>query len=65
MSNRKEQFKKSQRKIREVMKEQGKVPISDYILSETKQKLIKIQKDKGFRRIGDAVDEALKNFPQE
>ena len=62
MSDRKEQYKKSQRKIREVMKEHGKVPISDYILNDTKEKLVKIQKEKGFRRIGDAVDETLRNF---
>jgi transcriptional accessory protein Tex/SPT6 len=62
MSNRKEQYKKSQKKRREIMKEQGKVPLSDYVLEETKNKLVKLQKANGYRRIGDAVDKALKDL---
>ena len=53
----------SQAKLRMSLKVAGKVSISDYILKDTKKKLIKIKNDKGFRRIGDAIDEALKDFP--
>lgn len=60
MSSRKEQYRNSQKKLREVMKEEGKVPISDYVLSDTKKKLVHIQKKNSFRRIGDAIDEVLR-----
>lgn len=60
MSNRKEQYRNSQKKVRDIMKEEGKVPISDFVLSDTKKKLIQIQKKNSFRRIGDAIDEVVK-----
>ena len=53
----------SQAKLRKSLEAAGKVSVSDYILVDTKKKLIKIKNDKGFRRLGDAIDEALKDFP--
>jgi hypothetical protein len=53
----------SQAKLRKSLEDAGKVSVSDYILIDTKKKLIKIKKEKGFRRLGDAIDEALKDFP--
>ena len=53
----------SQEKLRTALKNAGKVPISDYVLKDTKEKLNKIKNEKGYRRIGDAIDEALKYFP--
>lgn len=53
----------SQVKLRKSLQEAGKVSISDYVLENTKKKLVKIKKDNGFRRLGDAIDEALKDFP--
>jgi len=55
--------KRSQAKLRTALKKAGKVPISDYVLEDTKEKLNKIKNEKGYRRIGDAIDEVLKNFP--
>ena len=52
----------SQAKLRKALKKAGKVPISDYILEDTKEKLNKIKNEKGYRRIGDAIDEVLKDF---
>ena len=53
----------SQAKLRKALKKAGKVPISDYILEDTKEKLKRIKDEKGYRRIGDAIDEVLKYFP--
>jgi hypothetical protein len=53
----------SQAKLRKALKKAGKVPISDYILEDTKEKLKRIKDEKGYRRIGDAIDEVLKDFP--
>ena len=61
MNNRKEQYRKSQKKVRDIMKKQGKIAISDYILEETKNKLVEIKNKNGFRRIGDAIDEVVKD----
>ena len=52
----------SQAKLRKALKKAGKVPISDYILEDTKEKLKRIKDEKGYRRIGDAIDEVLKDF---
>lgn len=53
----------SQSKIRESLKKAGKVSINDYVLDDTKKKLKKIKELKGYRRIGDAIDEVVKDFP--
>ncbi len=53
---RKEQMRSSQKRLREIMKGQGKVSISDYVLRETRDVLRKIQKEKGYSRVGDAID---------
>ena len=54
----------SQKKLRKILVESGKVPISDYILENTKEQLIKIKKANGYRRIGDSIDHLVKLFPQ-
>lgn len=54
----------SQKKIRKILIDSGKVSLSDYILEDTKEKLIKIQQVNGYRRIGDSIDHLAKLYPQ-
>tara|TARA_R110002167_G_scaffold363756_1_gene584622 strand:+ start:2359 stop:2553 length:195 start_codon:yes stop_codon:yes gene_type:complete len=61
MSDRKETYKNSSRKRVGKLKELGMVSLNTYIKKEVKEELISMQKCKGYKLIGDAIEDVLKN----
>ena len=53
---RKEQFKKSQQKKRQKLRDEGLLPLSDYVLENTKKIIMEVKEERGFDRIGDSID---------
>ena len=48
--------KNSQQKIRNILKKEGKVSISDFVTKNTKNTLVSIKQDLGYKRLGDSID---------
>lgn len=62
MSDRLETLKKSQKKIRDALKESGKVQFSDWLNRETLEKIGELKKDLNFRRRGEVIDEIVSYY---
>lgn len=52
----------SQNKKREYLKAIGKESITDYIEPDTKAYLVGIQKQYGYKRLGDAIDFVVNDY---
>ena len=62
MSDRLETLKKSQKKIRDALKESGKVQFSDWLNRETLEKIGELKKDLNFRRRGEVIDKIVSYY---
>ncbi|WP_116964199.1 hypothetical protein [Fastidiosibacter lacustris] len=65
MSDRLETLKKSQRKIREALKESGKVQFSDWLNGDTLEKIGELKKALNFRRKGEVIDKIVSHYYEE
>ena len=62
MDKRKNTFKKSQAKRREILLTSGKVSLSAYVNLETKKVLYDIKTERGYTMLGDAIDFLVVNL---
>ena len=62
VKNRKETYKKSSKKRAETLKNMGMVSLNTYVKIDVKERLHKIQDDKGYRLIGDAIEDMVELF---
>ncbi|GGF99013.1 MULTISPECIES: hypothetical protein [Cysteiniphilum] len=62
MSDRLEVLKKSQKKIRDALKESGKVQFSDWLNKDTLEKIGSLKIALNFRRRGEVIDEIVSYY---
>lgn len=65
MSDRLETLKKSQKKIRNALKQSGKVQFSDWLNKETVEKIGVLKTTLNFRRKGEVIDEMVSRYYDE